>query len=231
MRKAKALRVAGFVGALCASAALVGTSVAGTGAYFTDSHDGTIASSSGHLTLDGVGQTNLNFANLMPGEDQTANIPYTVNVSSGKVDVWMVFDATSAGYGHFTGAKNTSYQGYTDGGMGRYGHFQVGNNGAVAFRSHNLQIAANPADNCSDGTVPGTDGRGGSDVKSASNAECGVPAAIKLASNLSNTATGNVNIVFGLSGKQTQQDQTEWTVGYKIVATQAGHAPNDPNTP
>jgi hypothetical protein len=233
MRKAKALRIAGFVGALCASAALVGTSVAGTGAYFTDSHDGTIASNSGHLTLDNVGETNLDFANLMPGEDQSANIPYTVNVSSGKVDVWMVFDPSSAGYGHFTGSKDVAYgpDNYTGGGMGRYGHFQVGANGAVAFRSHNLQMAKSPTPNCADGTVPGADGRGGSDVTGPDNQECGVPPAIRLASNLSNTATGNVNIVFGLSGKQTQQDQTEWTVGYKIVATQAGHAPNDPNLP
>ena len=35
MRKAKTVRIAGFFGALCASAALVGFSVAGTGAYFT----------------------------------------------------------------------------------------------------------------------------------------------------------------------------------------------------
>lgn len=235
MRHAKTLKVAGFATALCASVALIGFAAAGTGAYFTDSHDGQIASSSGHLkmNLPAGTDTNLNFANLMPGEDQSANIPYTIDVSSGKVDVWMVFDATSTGYGHFTGAKDVSYgpDGYTDGGMGRYGHFQVGNNGQVAFRSHNLQLAKAPTPNCADGTTPGADGRGGSDIKSATNAECGVPAAIKLASNLTNTATGNVNIVFGLSGKQTQQNQTEWTVGYKIVATQAGHAPNDPNLP
>ena len=40
MRKAKALRIAGFVGALGASAALITAAVQGTGAYFTDSHNG-----------------------------------------------------------------------------------------------------------------------------------------------------------------------------------------------
>ena len=40
MRKSRAVRVAGFVGALGASAALVGFAASGTGAYFTDSHIG-----------------------------------------------------------------------------------------------------------------------------------------------------------------------------------------------
>jgi hypothetical protein len=230
VKKSKALRLAGFVGALCVSGTLLGTSISGTGAYFTDSHDGSIASNSGHLQLNNVGPTALNFADLMPGTDKSADIPYTVDVSSGKVDVWMVFDTNSSGYGHFSGTKGHDYQGYTDGGMGRYGHFQVGNGGDVAFRSHNLQMP-DSGPNCSDGTVPGANGRGGSDAQSATNQECGVPGAILLASGLDNTATGNVHVVFGLSGKQTQQNQTEWTVGYKLVATQAGHAPNDPNTP
>jgi hypothetical protein len=233
MHRKKALKLTGFAGALCASAALVGISVSGTGAYFTDSHDGSISANSGHLKLTNVTNTNLNFADLMPGQDQTANIDYSVDVSSGQVDLWMVFDPTSSGYGHFTGQKGKAYgpESYTDGGMGRYGHFAVGNGSDVAFQSYNLQIAANPSDNCSDGTVPGADGRGGSTVKSAANQECGVPSAIKLAGNLDNGASGTVHVTYGLSGKQTQQGQVEWSVGYKLVATQAGHAPNDPNLP
>ena len=38
MQKKKAVRLAGFVGAVCATGALVGFGVSGTGAYFTDSH-------------------------------------------------------------------------------------------------------------------------------------------------------------------------------------------------
>ena len=51
MNKKTGIRVAGFAGALCASAALVGISVAGTGAYFTDSHDGTINASTGQMKV------------------------------------------------------------------------------------------------------------------------------------------------------------------------------------
>ena len=47
MKKSKALRLAGFAGALCASGALLGTSISGTGAYFTDSHNGQINASTG----------------------------------------------------------------------------------------------------------------------------------------------------------------------------------------
>ena len=233
MQRKKAIKLAGFIGALAASATLVSISVSSTGAYFTDSKDGSLAANSGHLKLTGVSETNLNFADLMPGEDQTQTVNYNVDVSSGQVDLWMVFDTSSSGYGHFSGTKNVAYgpDSYSDGGMGRYGHFAVGAGTDTAFQSYNLQMAANPANNCSDGTVPGSDGRGGSGVKSATNEECGVPGAIKLAGNLDNGASGTVHVTYGLSGKQTQQNQTEWTVGYRLVATQAGHAPSDLNTP
>ncbi len=52
MQKKKAFRLAGFAGALCASAALVSLSVSGTGAYFTGSANGSISASSGHLNLN-----------------------------------------------------------------------------------------------------------------------------------------------------------------------------------
>ena len=52
MRKSRAVRVAGFVGALGASAALVGFAASGTGAYFTDSHTGSINASTGSIKVD-----------------------------------------------------------------------------------------------------------------------------------------------------------------------------------
>ena len=229
MKKSKAIRLAGFVGALCASGALLGTSISSTGAWFTDSANGNLTASSGHLKLTGVSNTSVNFANLMPGEDRTQNIPYTVDVSGGGVDIWLVFDKTTAAYGAFTGSNGVNYGGHTSGGMGRYGHFQVGNDGNVAFRSHNLQLA-NPGPNCADGTVPGADGRGGSDATGSATAECGVPDAIKLVSNVGNGYSGNVNVTFGLSGKQTQQNQQDDpNVPFQIVATQTGHGPTDTN--
>ena len=50
MRKAKTVRIAGFFGALCASAALVGYSVAGTGAYFSDNPN-SITASTGQIKV------------------------------------------------------------------------------------------------------------------------------------------------------------------------------------
>jgi hypothetical protein len=52
MRKSRAVRVAGFVGALGASAALVGFAATGTGAYFSDSHTGAINASTGSVKVN-----------------------------------------------------------------------------------------------------------------------------------------------------------------------------------
>lgn len=224
MNKGKAARVAGFIGALCATGALVATAVEGTGAYFTDAASGSIAANSGSLTLS-ANNTALDFKNLMPGTDQTQNVNYRVKASSGKIDLWLVFDNTSDGYGHFTGTKDTPYgtDHYTGGGMGRFGHFAVGStptSGAqnLAFSSYNLQYDPNQA--CTNATT----GRG-TEADSPGSLECGAPAAIQLATNLASGATGTVDVTYGLTGKQTQQNQTEWTVGYQIVATQAGQSP------
>ena len=80
MRKAKALRIAGFVGALGASAALITAAVQGTGAYFTDSHNGEIDASTGHVNVtitpsDGK----LAFTNLLPGDYKDVNLDYTAH--------------------------------------------------------------------------------------------------------------------------------------------------------
>ena len=56
MHKAKAVRIAGFVGALGASALLVGFAVNGTGAYFSDSHQGGLEGSAGHLQVNTSGE-------------------------------------------------------------------------------------------------------------------------------------------------------------------------------
>ena len=52
MRKSRAVRVAGFVGALGASAALVGFAASSTGAYFTDSHTGAVNASTGSVKVN-----------------------------------------------------------------------------------------------------------------------------------------------------------------------------------
>lgn len=232
MRKSRALRVTGFVGALCASAALVGTTVATTGAYFTDSKDGSFTATSGHLKLNlAAGSTmNMNFDGLMPGTDQTKKISYTVDVSSGGADIWLVFPDTAdpSPYQAFTGPKSNS----EGGGLGRYGHFAVADNGHIAFQSYNLQLPADPSAN----TICTYDewGNGGSAVKATSPSdtpeECGVPNMIRLAKDVK--TGGEVEITFGLTGKQVDQDQREFggaAVPFQIVATQPDIKPGQPN--
>ena len=89
MQKAVLLKLGGFVTALCATGALVAATVPATGAYFSDSKAGSISATSGHLSLaiDPHTTTALNFANLMPGVNQTKSINYQVTASGGNVDV------------------------------------------------------------------------------------------------------------------------------------------------
>ena len=215
----KSLRLTAFIGAACATTALVAFAAQGTGAYFQSNSSGTISANSGALTLSTT-DTNLSFANLMPGVDQTQDVNYSVNVSSGKVDLWLVFDQSSAGYQAWTGPKSNAF----GGGLGRYGHFAVADNNNLAFQSYNLQLDPNdPVSGC---TI-GSDGRGNFADSSPTSLECGVPGAILLTTGLSDGDTGQVEFTYGLTGKQTQQNQTEPTVGYQIVATQAGQAPTN----
>jgi hypothetical protein len=242
MTKGKVARLAGFIGALGVSTVLVTTAVQGTGAYFQDSFDGTMSASSGHLTLTKTsGSTTLDYANLMPGDNIDKTFNYQVSVSSGTVDVWMVFDTNAQAYQAFTGGKGSPL--WTDGGLGRYGYFKVADsNGGTAFRSGNLSFPpyADSQNQVNSTSTSGdqcatTDGRGGDSwIATAGDTHpsgyCGVPGAIRLASGLSDTATGSVTVTFGLNGVlQTQQNQVEFNnnhVVFQIVATQHGIAPS-----
>ncbi len=230
MKKGKVIRLAGFAGALGLSAVLVTTAVQGTGAYFTDSHDGTMTISSGHLKLHGVGSPTLNYNGLMPGKNVTKDLAYTVDVSSDTADVWMVFDQTDSGYLDFTGAD----------GMGRYGYFKVSDsNGGRAFRSGTLRYADSTLTRQPSDCSVDSFGRGGSDWIATDHTTavnvsgfCGVPGAIRLASDLSDGATGTISVTIGLNGyMQTQQDQTEPTVPFHIVGTQHNVLPTTKSWP
>jgi hypothetical protein len=228
----KTVKVAGFVGALCASAALVATAATGTGAYFTSSSDGNLAGTSGHLQLSTT-NTNINLTGLNPGEDQSQRITYTTTAdSTTREDVWLVFDTTSAAYGRFTGANHVNYGGYTDGGLGGYGHFKVTSDQGFGFESYNLQVVVAPATGChinANGTG-GSDQRAtGPDNGSQSAPECGVPGAIQIGSNLAPGQASAATISFGLTGKARAQDTMEANVPFKIVATQVGVRPDAQN--
>lgn len=236
MIKSKTLRVGGFVGGLCASAALVAGTVGMTGAYFTASQSGNLYGKSGHLSLT-TSNPSLSFTDLVPGTPKTQSIGYKTD-SSGNTDLWMVFTPTDQGYIAFTGADDQEV-GTTGnyGGLGGYGFFQVQTNGTNDFVSYNLK-------NLNDtGTVPGNDacpvnanGDGGSyaratgpDNGSQAAPECGVPADILLASNLPTGSTGNIEVSFGLTGKAKAQNTVFANVPFKIVATQHGVRPDAQN--
>src|SRR4051812_22516901 len=205
---------------MAAGAAMVGAAVTGTGAYFTDSKSGGFSASTGHLTLNTT-DPNLAFDDLMPGEDKTKNVEFNVN-SEGKSDVWLVFNKNDPGYALFTAAKGDPNA--PDGGLGRYGHFAVSNNGgAPLFQSYNLQHkGTGTGDSC------GVDanGNGGSTQRPTSPTDtppyCGVPTAIKIASNLSSGDGGVLNVTFGVTGKWTAQHSPVASVPFKVVATQVG---------
>lgn len=225
MNKKTFARLSGFVGAAGLTAALVGAAVAGTGAYFTDSKDGSLKGTSGHLTLN-VSQTQLAMSDLVPGVDQTQNISYNVN-SSGKSDVWVVFDPTTVGFAAFTGAKDSSV--YPGGGLGGYGHFAISNNGgAPIFTSYNL--AGVPANDTSTPCAVDVNGAGGSTARATAPKVpapyCPVPAAIRVAAGLSSGQGGTINVTFGLTGKATTQNSVWANVPFKVVATQANVRPD-----
>lgn len=223
MSKKNIVKVAGFVGTLGAGAALVATAASGTGAWFTDSANGSLAASTGHLTLNTT-DANLTFDNLVPGDYKTRDIAYNVD-TTGPSDVWLVFDETSPAVGQFTGAKGGPY---ADGGLGRYGHFEAWNNGTRLFTSYNL--AHVPASASGPACSVDANGHGGSTQQASSPTDtppyCGVPYAIKIASNLTSGQGGTMHLVFGVTGKWTAQNAPVTNVPFKVVATQSGHRPD-----
>lgn len=226
MQKKKAARLVGFVGALCASGALVGFSVSGTGAYFTDSHAGQINTTTGHVKVN-TSDLSLNFNGLLPGQYQTQTINYQA-AGTGQEDIWMVFptDGSAAALGIPTGN-----------GLGRYGHLQV-TSAAGSFVSDNLN---GPTDQCG----VDQDGHGGSDQTGTFNYQgespsggttvpyCPVPNAILLQRNMNSGDTGSTSVEFGFTRmlRSGQDGAASPLARFKIVATQAGVRPDDPNNP
>jgi hypothetical protein len=230
MQKAKAIRLAGFVGALGASAVLVGAAVQGTGAYFSDSHNGSISATTGHVSL-AVSPANgeLNFSGMLPGDYQSKDVAYTAH-GTGAEDVWLVFP-TNGDAEAFVGNPSDA----SGGGLGRYGHFALSSTNGAHFTSYNLN---NPGTGSHSGDSCPTDanGEGGSNAQPATPTDtqvafCAPPNAILLASGLANGQGGTATFTFGftpLLRNTSQEDSLQASVAYKIVATQAGIRPDNP---
>jgi len=236
------VRLAGFVAAVGATALLVGAASGTTGAYFTDSHSGTMQGAAGHLKLNlsDSSQLSMNFTDLVPGQDQTKHVVFTTDSSSTVTeDVWVVFPtstpAQQLAYAQFTGGKHEF--GYVDGGLGRYGHVQIGattgsyNRAFVSYNLANDPALSDPISGgflsaCYDGNGRGGETQQATGPDDTSMGYCGVPKAILVASDLSSGASGSVDIAFGITGKWTGQNLPVLAgVNYKIVATQHGVSP------
>jgi len=238
MSVGKAWRFGGFLAALTASAGLVAAATSSTGAYFTDVHPGSLSAGSGHLkvnitgvsggaTASGADNLALDFQNLYPADYRTETINYQTDSSVGNEDLWLVFPTDTTAlhnvWDMFTGPSS----GYNGGGLGRYGHFAVSeSHDGLAFSSYNL--SSGYTDDCTPDALGHANAAAGTAADNTGATPCAVPTMIRLAHNLSAGATGQIKLTFGLTQRQTQQDQIEFdghAVAFEIVATQPGVAP------
>ena len=95
------VKIIGLLAALAAMAVLAIVATVATGAYFSDSHPGTISGTVGDIKVsagvnaDFGGGLNFSFHNLMPGEPQSGTVYYT-NSGPAAEDVWIVFPDADA---------------------------------------------------------------------------------------------------------------------------------------
>jgi hypothetical protein len=218
------------VGALgVAAIALIAAGAGSTGAYFTDSHPGTINASAGSIKVNvSPADLALNFTGLLPEAFQTQDVTYQA-VGSVAEDIWLVLptDGTAA---YLNGTPGNPAPGAPP--LGRYGHFAVVGP-AGSFTSYNL--ATDPTTPSTASCGVDTNGFGGSNAQVVDKTTilpyCPVPNAILLSSNANPGDTGVAHITFGYTKllKGPQASPVGLVANFKIVATQHGILPSDPN--
>jgi hypothetical protein len=226
MRKGTIIRTIGFIGSAGITVALVGAAATGTGAYFTDSKSGTIAGTMATVKIHtggGTGADNLNFAfdKMLPGQAQTQTVTFQ-NTGNSSADIWVVFDKTDLGNNPTPGGGTTSASGLNS--WGTYAEVHLATSGTEIFGSANLN----------DGYPCGTPGTRVDAWGVTDPTLCYLAGQYKLASNVGPTASGDMTFSFTPSKKfqNTAQGLPVLSLGYKIVATQVGIAPDNPyNTP
>ena len=230
MAKSRKLLTVGALGV--AAAALIATGSGVTGAYFTDSHGGSINASSGDVKVE-AGDLALNFTGLLPGVFPTNDVTYTAT-GSGPEDIWLVLptDGTAAAFNGIAGGIGAGAA------LGAYGHFAVvGPEGS--FTSFNLTTAGTtPNHTGSSCPVNPVTGWGGSITQAAFHGDlidfCPVPNAILLSTGLGKGDAKTAHITFGYTkiakGPNTITGLAP-VAQFKIVATQPGILPTDINNP
>lgn len=118
--------------ALAATVAILGgtawVAAGTTGAYFSDTHMGSITGTVGSIKVTPYGGAgaegmDLSFTNMLPGVPQTVKVNYQ-NTGANNEDVWIVFDNATA-----LSALNS---------LGTYGEAHLSANGTALFDSANL---------------------------------------------------------------------------------------------
>jgi hypothetical protein len=217
MRGSTAARFAVWGVTLAALAALVIAATGMTGAYFSDTHHGDITGNIGSIKVTpsggtGADGTDFTFANLLPGEPQTATIQFQ-NTGLNAEDVWLVFDNATA-----LSALNN---------LGRYGEVHV-SNGHELFASTNLNDRITTCGTLSPAgcwPLPST-------IKVADGVAPGAGGYVKFSFNYagklsSPAAEGQPFNVYPAPDQFTVNtaDGTGSGLPYEIVATQVGQTP------
>ena len=173
-----------------------------SGAYFSDTHNGTIAGTVGSIRITpsggtGADNTNLSFDNLLPGAPQTVTLTYK-NTGNNPEDVWVKFNNPTA-----LSALNN---------MGTYGEVHVVSNGVEKFGSANLNDRASTCGAFSpSGCWP-------------------LPTQLKLADNVAPDATGVFKFTFGYAAKTKGQPPAGTTAQWNTYPVAAGlWSPSNPD--
>ena len=206
--------------AIAVSVALLGgtawLAAGATGAYFSDTHGGTISGTVGSVRVtpyggSGAAGTDLAFSNLLPGVPQTVTENYQ-NTGADAEDVYIVFNNATA----LSSLNN----------LGTYGEVHLSANGTPLFDSANLNDRVSTCGPLSpSGCWP-------------------LAGQYLIASNLPSGAAGTVSFTFNYASKLKSQGPGVWNsypvagqntvnaadgggsgLPYQIVATQVGVTP------
>jgi hypothetical protein len=227
MNKRKTARVAAFIGAVGASAALIASAVGTTGAYFTDTEAGSVGTSYGHVVLNKASNFNLAFDNLLPGKYQDKTVSYDTVGASDTEDIWLVFDKSNSTYQAITGTN----------GIGGFGHFAVFNNaGNQLFSSWNLHNDPSTGQSgCANDLGHGGNGRNddytynhNATPANPNDTYCGIPGAIKIESGVPANNARQFQITYGITPRASNAWQSfpSSSLPFKVVATQEGIRPD-----
>jgi hypothetical protein len=220
LNKSTKIKIFGVTASAAVVLGLAAVASGATGAYFSDSKNGTVSGTVGTVKVitgggTGTNSSDLAFNNLLPGEPQTVTVGFQ-NTGTGPEDIWVVFQNPTA-----LSALNN---------LGTYGELHIASSGTQRFDSNNLNDHAS----CPPGQSSPTQG------------PCAaLPSKILLQSALGSGAAADVSFKFNYAGKLSNaanvsggvwnaypapgQSTVDGTSGsglpYQIVATQVGQVP------